>query len=122
MPERLSRVLVVDDDATIRDALELALSDEGYEVEAAANGREALSVLAGWRPDLIVLDLTMPIMNGWEFCAEQRRAGYFDVPVLVLTARRGATTLSSVVGATATVHKPFNLTDLLEQVDHLTHR
>ena len=66
------RVLVVDDDLSIQGFLAEALADEGYGVRTAANGREALAILREWRPDLILLDLMMPEMDGWEFRGEQR--------------------------------------------------
>src|SRR4051812_42751331 len=68
------RVLVVDDDPTIRDALHMILEAEGYHVETAANGAEALSCLReGQPPCLIVLDLMMPVLNGWQFRNLQRQ-------------------------------------------------
>ncbi|HPL27936.1 MAG TPA: response regulator, partial [Anaerolineae bacterium] len=58
-------ILVVDDDATIRELIELALTDEGYEIIAARNGAEALAVVGAAPVDLILLDIRMPIMDGW---------------------------------------------------------
>ena len=66
------RVLVVDDDASIRELLSTALEDDGYEVVPAINGADALSVCERWRPDVIVLDLMMPIMDGWTFAKRLR--------------------------------------------------
>ena len=61
------RILVVDDDDTIRELISIALGDEGYEVMTAIHGREALERTVSWSPDVILLDMRMPVMDGWEF-------------------------------------------------------
>ena len=66
------RVLVVDDDESIRQIVRMCLGDEGYEVFEAANGLDALALLPDCRPDLILLDLRMPVMDGWEFARRYR--------------------------------------------------
>ena len=119
MTERPRRVLVVEDDTSIRDTLELALTVQGYEVATAANGREAMALLRRWRPDLIVLDLMMPVMDGWNFRVAQRRAGYDDVPVLVLTASRNAADSNDALGAAERLQKPFDLRHLLDTISRL---
>src|SRR3954470_12387725 len=83
------RVLVVDDDPDIRESVRLVLEDEGYEVEEAADGAAALALLraATTRPDVILLDLMMPVMNGWQFRAAQLADDDLaDIPVIVLSA------------------------------------
>ena len=119
MANPASRVLVVDDDATLRDTLEQALLAEGYDVEAASNGLEALSVLPSWQPDLIILDLMMPIMDGWRFRDEQRRTASANVPLLILTGHRDVATATSELGATETIRKPFDIDDLLSTVHRI---
>jgi CheY-like chemotaxis protein len=88
------RVLVVDDDELIRDTLATALADEGYAVRVAADGRAALDSLHEWRPDLIVLDLMMPEMDGYAFRAAQRaeaNAADIRAPATMPTrARKGS--------------------------------
>jgi CheY-like chemotaxis protein len=80
-------VLVVDDDPAIRAFVSELLVDEGYEVRAATNGRDALTVLASWRPDVILLDLMMPEMDGWAFLAtQQRHLELVCIPVIVMSA------------------------------------
>ena len=81
-------ILIVEDDSDLREALSEVLRDEGYSVESAADGREALDRLRrDLRPSLILLDLTMPVMNGWQFRAEQRRdPALSEIPVVVLSA------------------------------------
>jgi CheY-like chemotaxis protein len=82
------RVLVVDDDADLRHRLAGLLEKEGWEVDEAGDGREALAHLSDQRPDLILLDLLMPGMDGFEFLAElQQREEGRSVPVLILTAK-----------------------------------
>jgi CheY-like chemotaxis protein len=80
-------VLLVEDDDHIREVFAELLSSEGFAVRTAANGREALDILDEWRPNLILLDLDMPEMNGREFRAEQRRNPQLaPIPVIVLSA------------------------------------
>ena len=79
------RVLVVEDDADIADVLRRSLRNEGYEVRTSGDGVEALDVAAGFVPDLVVLDLGLPRLDGVEVCRRLRADG--DVPILMLTAR-----------------------------------
>src|SRR6266702_1300294 len=80
-------ILIVDDDAGIRTTMTRILEDEGYEVYSAADGLEALAALDGLLPALILLDLTMPRMDGWTFVAELERLELRSkIPVIVLTA------------------------------------
>jgi CheY-like chemotaxis protein len=110
-------VLVVDDDPGVREVLELSLLTEGYEVQAAANGREALAVLQRWRPDLILLDLMMPVLDGWSFRAEQlARRGLSDIPVIVLSAGAAVRRHAQVLAAADVLEKPFDLDTLLRIV------
>src|ERR1700709_2925122 len=79
------RVLVVEDDADIADVLRRSLRNEGYEVRTSADGVEALDMAIGFVPDLVVLDLGLPGLDGIEVCRRLRPEG--DGPVLILTAR-----------------------------------
>jgi CheY-like chemotaxis protein len=82
------QVLLVDDDDVMRRGMRLALEQDGWQVSEAENGRVALARLAETRPDVIVLDLMMPEMDGFEFLVEMRsRAEWRDIPVLVVTAK-----------------------------------
>jgi two-component system OmpR family response regulator len=115
------RVLVVDDDPIIQGFLLDALTDEGYEVRTAPNGRDALAVADSWRPDLIVLDLMMPVMDGRTFRARQReRAELCDVPVVVLSATRDIREQADGLDPAGVFSKPFDLETLLDAVDRLT--
>jgi len=77
--------MVVDDDPDLRELLFTALADEGFEVVPAANGEEALGLLRTFRPDVIVLDLMMPVMDGWQF-ANELKARDEDIPIVLLSA------------------------------------
>jgi CheY-like chemotaxis protein len=118
--ERVRRVLIVEDDEAIASLVRQALLDEGgYEVRRAGDGVEALEVLSGWRPDVIVLDLMMPRMDGWRFRAEQRRLAIAaDVPVLVASASRRVEGLDEDFAA-AVIRKPFDLDELIRRVEEL---
>ncbi len=106
-------ILIVDDDADIRDALIYLLTAEGYAVQGAANGREAIDLLSqGVRPKLILLDLRMPVMNGWEFLDERRKnAEWASIPVVALSAGYYGRTVADEVAAF--LQKPVDLEELL---------
>jgi two-component system, chemotaxis family, chemotaxis protein CheY len=105
------RVLVVDDDAAIRDLLVAVLSDDGYEAESARNGREALAVLDRWPADVIVLDLMMPVMDGWTFAARMKEK--WAIPIVVLSAATEVRKHADRLGAADVIPKPFDLDTLL---------
>jgi two-component system response regulator MprA len=117
------RVLVVDDDPSIQGFLAEALADEGYAVRTAGNGREALGVLGEWLPDLILLDLMMPEMDGWVFRAAQRTLpDVAHVPVIVLSATRDLTAKVQTLAPAEVFAKPFDLDRLLGTIERLTER
>jgi len=121
--DRNGRILVVDDDALIRDTLATALGDEGYAVRVAPDGRAALSSLGNWRPDLIVLDLMMPVMNGAEFRAAQRStADAAHIPVIVLSAAHEVQSRAASLDPAAVFTKPFDLGALLDAIAHVLDR
>lgn len=84
----LRKILLVEDDSALRDTLADVLADEGFEVACASNGRDALEKLGkGFFPDLIVLDLVMPVMDGWAFRdAQRQRPELARIPMVVLSA------------------------------------
>ena len=122
-PPEGERLLVVDDDPDVRDSLGRALRCAGYEVTTAVHGADALDALARRPVDLIVLDVLMPIVDGFDACRRLRMRGD-DTPVLVLTARDAiddrVTGLS--VGADDYLVKPFALRELLARVSALLRR
>ena len=116
--ERL--VLVVDDDPDILQTLGLCLSSEGYRVLMAANGKEALDILDREHPSVILLDLMMPVMDGWQFVAELDHRGRRDVPLLILSADRSVQGHAQQLRASGHLAKPFDLDELLGKVQQLT--
>jgi len=116
------RVLVVEDDTDIADVLRRSLRNEGYEVKTSADGVDALDVAAGFVPDLVVLDLGLPRLDGVEVCRRLREDG--DVPILMLTAR--AETEDRVTGldsgADDYLVKPFERQELLARIRALLRR
>ncbi|MCU6709871.1 response regulator transcription factor [Paenibacillus sp. J5C_2022] len=118
-----SHIVVVDDDERITSMLRRSLAFEGYEVSTASNGAEGLKLLLGVEPDLIILDVMMPQVDGWEVCRRIREAGS-TVPILMLTAKdevadrvKGLDT-----GADDYVVKPFALEELLARARALLRR
>jgi CheY-like chemotaxis protein len=94
------------------------LDESGYLARTAANGREALDLLARWRPDLIVLDMMMPVMDGRAFRAVQMaHDDWRRIPVIVLSATRSFLSQEETVGAMAVIAKPFDLDTLLTLVE-----
>jgi CheY-like chemotaxis protein len=114
------RVLVVDDEPTIRDLIADALREADFEVEIASNGVEALSLMHRWIPDMVVLDLMMPRLDGSGFTQLMRLNPRFaSVPVLLVTAAYGAQEAAEQVGARAWLSKPFELDHLVAEVTRL---
>lgn len=111
-------VLVVEDDDAIRDVLEAALADEGYVVRAVRHGQAALEALRIGPPDVMLLDLMLPVLDGWGFLEERVRLGLaLDTRVIVLSASRRAAALERErLAVWAVVAKPFELEDLLSTV------
>jgi CheY-like chemotaxis protein len=108
-----SVILVVDDDVDCREMLAELLSNEGYVIEIAANGRQALEQLNHSRPALIILDLMMPVMSGWEFRARQKNDPRLEsLPVVVMSASG----LVHDIEADAVVRKPIDFGFLLSLV------
>ena len=113
----MPRILIVDDEPEIVRGLEDNLRFEGYETVAARDGEEALALIASAVPDLVLLDIMMPRMSGWDVCRELRQRGV-DVPVIMLTARGAEAdrVLGLELGADDYVTKPFSLRELLARV------
>jgi DNA-binding response OmpR family regulator len=116
------RVLIVDDEPNIVISLEYLVKREGYEAAIAPDGEAALAALAEQTPDLVVLDVMLPKMNGFELC-ERIRADprWRDTKILMLTARGRETEVARGLrlGADAYVTKPFSTKDLVAQMNEL---
>ncbi|HLT29430.1 MAG TPA: response regulator [Myxococcaceae bacterium] len=112
-------ILVVDDDPDILDALSEILEGEGYRVRRARNGREAFERLGPVPPQLILLDLMMPVMDGWEFATRLREDPMpsSEVPIIVLSADRNVGAKARELGAVGHLSKPFELGELLHLLD-----
>ena len=115
-------MLVVDDDADIRDFMELGLRDAGYRVLSAHNGSAALDVLSSDASDLILLDMRMPVMDGWAFARAYRERPLPRAPIVVVSAAVDAARRAAEIGADGYLAKPFDLKELTEAVRrHVAH-
>jgi two-component system response regulator MprA len=112
--ERL-RILAVEDDPDTAEVVRSVLQDEGHEVRTAADGRKALAELAGWQPDVVILDLLLPALSGHALLRYLRDLPeYRQVPVVVMSG--ALPTLARVDGATSVLPKPFELTQLIAMI------
>lgn len=120
--ESKATLLLVDDDVTLLKALEMYLVRAGYTVHTAGNGTEALRQLYELRPDLIVLDVMMPQMDGWETCRRIREMS--TVPIIMLTARgqEADRVMGLKLGADDYVAKPFSLKELEARIEAILRR
>ena len=109
-------ILVVDDDPDILDTVSEILDLEGYPIERATNGAEALEIVEHTRPSLVLLDMRMPVLNGWGFARELRERG-IKLPIVVMTAARDARVWAREIGADGCLPKPFELPALLAIVE-----
>ena len=110
-------VLVVDDDPAIRTFLKVALTDEGYEVLVAGNGAIALEMIAQTPPSLVILDMRMPVMDGWAFLDAYCQQELVPAPVISISANA----TNELVGCVSEfMSKPFNLNVLIDLVARYT--
>jgi DNA-binding response OmpR family regulator len=110
---RHPRVLIVDDDDELAEVLRQALRESGYAVATVRHGAAALELIGQIQPDLILLDLKMPIMDGWSFVGQLRRGGKASGRIVLLSGHPNVRDISLSLGADAFVGKPFELTELL---------
>src|SRR5262249_846275 len=107
-------VLVVDDDPDMVEVMLLVLKGAGYAARSAQNGRDALVAAEAQKPGLVLLDMLMPVMDGWS-CARELRARYgASLPIVVVTAAEHAGARAAQIGADGVLPKPFEVHDLLE--------
>jgi DNA-binding response OmpR family regulator len=116
------RILIADDEPNIVAALEFLLERSGYDVHVARNGEEALAMVDSCVPDLVLLDVMMPVCSGYEVCRRIRqRADWGHIKIVMLSAKGRDEEVSKglAIGADAYVIKPFSTTDLLNRIKEL---
>jgi DNA-binding response OmpR family regulator len=116
------KILIADDEPNIVTALEFLLTRRGYEVRTVANGAEALAAIEADRPDVVLLDIMMPVKSGYEVCQQMReRPEWRDIKIVMVSAKgRGAEVSKGLsVGADLYVTKPFSTQELLDQINNL---
>ncbi|HEY8284341.1 MAG TPA: response regulator [Chloroflexota bacterium] len=111
-------ILVVDDDSSIRHIVAEILIMEEYSVVTAPNGAEALRAVEHERPALVLLDMRMPVLDGWGF-VEGLKERDIDLPILVMTAAQDTARWAAEVGAAGHLAKPFEMSELLSAVERL---
>ena len=113
-----NKILMIDDDSEILILTRARLEAEGYEVITAADGDEGLRRVDQEKPDLIVLDIKLPKMDGWSFVRELKKKGLLKAtPIVMLTAYHKMQDLFAIEGITDYIVKPFRAEDLLEKID-----
>jgi DNA-binding response OmpR family regulator len=115
------RVLVIDDDLPIRGMLAAALRQHGFQVLLAGDGAEGHRALTIHHPDVVLLDLAMPDVNGWDFLQRLQETGHLGkVPVIVVSAHvRVEPQALLQMGVAAILPKPFNVTELMQLIEHI---
>ncbi|NPV53827.1 MAG: response regulator transcription factor [Firmicutes bacterium] len=117
-----SRILIVDDDPYIRELLEIYLRREGFEVQSVGDGEAALSLASRAKPDLVILDIMLPGISGWDICRKLRSES--NIPIILLTAK--SEKLDKIkgfeLGTDDYVTKPFDADELVERVKALLRR
>jgi CheY-like chemotaxis protein len=104
---------VIDDDDDLAEVVREVLRDNGYSVATVRHGAAALELVRHISPDLILLDLTMPIMDGWSFVGQYRRNGRADARIVLLTGNPQAPKIAKNLGADGYLSKPFEIDDLI---------
>jgi DNA-binding response OmpR family regulator len=116
-------ILIVDDDPAILDLIAQLLADEGYSILTANGGHAAVDLATKYMPKLILLDLMMPEMNGWQVVdALKSTAQTRGIPILLLSARRDMTSTARELGVAEYRAKPFDLEELLTSVERILKR
>ena len=121
----MQKVLVIDDSQTIRELATTVLSRSGYEVCTVAEGQSGIDLAEAKQPDLVLLDIAMPGLDGFEVLSHMRsRAATTAIPVLMITGSRSEdkVRMALALGAQGYVIKPFNITDLLGRIRRVLNR
>lgn len=110
-------VLIIDDDPDMLETMQLVLGCDGHPCRTASNGVEALEKVAAARPGVVLLDMLMPIMNGWDTAHELRQRYGRTVPIIVVTAAENARARAAEVDADGVLAKPFDIDELRRLVE-----
>ena len=115
------RVLVIDDDLPLRGMLAAALRQHGFQVLLAGDGAEGHRALTIHNPDVVLLDLAMPDVNGWDFLQRLKETGHLgQIPIIVVSAHLRVEPQAILqMGVSAILPKPFNLPDLISLIEHV---
>lgn len=119
----MTKILIVDDEKDIVETLSFMLKTKGYEILTAYDGEEGLKLAKEERPDLIILDVMMPKINGYKICRLLKYdAKYKNIPIVMVTARsqEGDKLIGEETGADKYITKPFEFSDILEVISELT--
>ena len=115
------KILVVDDDQSILDSMEIALSLQGYEVETTTKGEETFSKIGSFKPDLIFMDVYLSGMDGREICKQiKERDDTKHIPVIIFSANKSMKEVFEESGANDFIGKPFNMDELYDKVKNQT--
>lgn len=114
-----AQVLVVDDDPNVLEVVTFALESEGYRVYTARNGMEALKQVEMDRPDIVLLDMRMPVMDGWEFCHRVHEVSVEIPPIMVMSADRHSVRRVEEGAAHDFIRKPINIGELFRKLNKL---
>jgi two-component system, NtrC family, response regulator AtoC len=117
LDQSLHPILVVDDDHSLRKTIQMMLEEEGFVVQTAADGQEAVEQAISQRPSLIILDMGLPLLDGSEVAAQVRTHYGGRVPVVLMTADGRAEEKSRRIGAASYLRKPFDIEDLIQMVE-----
>jgi len=119
----LTKILIAEDDTNLRDGLHDAFELEGYTVKSVENGQEALTAYAAWEPDMLILDVMMPLKSGYDVCRDVRRLDRV-IPIIMLTAKGEEIdkVIGLELGADDYVTKPFGLRELMARVGAILRR
>lgn len=117
VPGSRTRVLVIDDDDAICELLRQSLSDQGFAVATVPHGAAALELVKHHQPAVILVDLRMPIMDGWAFIEQYRRTAQPPASILLLTAARDGEENAKRLRVDGLIHKPFELEEVTSAID-----
>lgn len=110
------RILLIDDSSAIRESIGLALKDEGYSVELAPNGKAALEKIQVFKPNVVLLDMKMPVMDGWSFAKELKKLADQDIKLVVFTAAVDRIGRPEDIQADGYIEKPCHLEEIFSEV------